>query len=65
MLACVRTAAVFGIEATPVQVEVDVSFGLPALRYDEKSRGARAYLALAGELTRREQETATTAPSPE
>ena len=29
MLACVRTAAVFGIEACPVQVEVDVSFGLP------------------------------------
>jgi magnesium chelatase family protein len=30
MLACVRTAAVFGIEACAVQVEVDVSFGLPA-----------------------------------
>src|SRR6476659_4680864 len=30
MLACVRTAAVFGIEASAVQVEVDVSFGLPA-----------------------------------
>ena len=30
MLACMRTAAVFGIEASPVQVEVDVSFGLPA-----------------------------------
>jgi magnesium chelatase family protein len=30
MLACVRTAAVIGIEACPVQVEVDVSFGLPA-----------------------------------
>jgi magnesium chelatase family protein len=29
MLACVRTAAVFGIEACPVQVEVDVSFGIP------------------------------------
>jgi magnesium chelatase family protein len=29
MLACVRTAAVFGIEAFPVQVEVDVSYGLP------------------------------------
>src|SRR5687768_4664025 len=28
MLACVRTAAVFGIDACPVQVEVDVSFGL-------------------------------------
>ncbi len=30
MLACVRTAAVFGIDAAPVNVEVDVSFGLPA-----------------------------------
>ena len=30
MLACVRTAAVFGIEACLVQVEADVSFGLPA-----------------------------------
>jgi len=30
MLACVRSAAVFGIEATPVNIEVDVSFGLPA-----------------------------------
>ena len=29
MLACVRTAAVFGIEAFPVHVEVDVSNGLP------------------------------------
>ncbi|CAN5390115.1 YifB family Mg chelatase-like AAA ATPase [soil metagenome] len=30
MLACVRTAAVFGIEASPIQVEVDVSFGIPS-----------------------------------
>jgi len=30
MLACVRSAAVFGIEASPVTIEVDVSFGLPA-----------------------------------
>ncbi len=29
MLACVRSAAVFGIEASPVNIEVDVSFGLP------------------------------------
>lgn len=29
MLACVRSAAVFGIEAAPVNIEVDVSFGLP------------------------------------
>ena len=31
MLASVRTAAVFGIEAVAVSVEVDVSFGLPGL----------------------------------
>jgi magnesium chelatase family protein len=30
VLACVRTAAVFGIEACPVHVEVDVSYGLPS-----------------------------------
>jgi len=29
MLACVRSASVFGIEASPVTIEVDVSFGLP------------------------------------
>jgi murein DD-endopeptidase MepM/ murein hydrolase activator NlpD len=29
MLARVRSAAVFGIEATPVSIEVDVSYGLP------------------------------------
>src|SRR6266498_2663193 len=29
MLASLRTAAVFGVEACPVQVEVDVSFGMP------------------------------------
>jgi magnesium chelatase family protein len=29
MLACLRSAAVFGVEAYPVQVEVDVSFGFP------------------------------------
>ena len=29
MLACVRTAAVYGIEACALSVEVDVSFGLP------------------------------------
>jgi magnesium chelatase family protein len=32
VLACVRTAAVFGIEACSVQVEVDVSFGLPGFQ---------------------------------
>jgi magnesium chelatase family protein len=31
MLACVRTAAVYGIEACTVSVEVDVSFGLPGI----------------------------------
>lgn len=30
MLACLRSAAVYGVDAYPVQVEVDVSFGLPA-----------------------------------
>jgi magnesium chelatase family protein len=30
VLACVRTAAVFGIDACPIDVEVDVSFGLPS-----------------------------------
>jgi magnesium chelatase family protein len=29
VLACLRTAAVYGVEACPVHVEVDVSFGLP------------------------------------
>src|SRR5438093_3422102 len=29
MLASLRTAAVFGVDACPVHVEVDVSFGLP------------------------------------
>src|SRR5262245_27700456 len=29
MLASLRTAAVFGIDASPVHVEVDVSFGMP------------------------------------
>ncbi len=32
------------------------SFGLPALVYDKYSRGAQAYLALAGEILRREKE---------
>jgi magnesium chelatase family protein len=30
MLASLRTAALFGVEACPVQVEVDVSFGFPS-----------------------------------
>jgi len=32
VLACVRTAAVFGIDASVVQVEVDVSLGLPTFQ---------------------------------
>jgi chromosome partitioning protein len=30
------------------------SFGVPALQYDPRSRGAQAYLALAGEVIRRQ-----------
>jgi chromosome partitioning protein len=37
------------------------SYGLPILKYDKGSRGAVAYLALAGELVRREQERAQAA----
>jgi chromosome partitioning protein len=33
------------------------SYGVPILYYDKQSRGARAYLALAGELVRRTQST--------
>lgn len=35
------------------------SFGQPALIYDAKSRGALAYLALAGEMLRREKQQST------
>jgi magnesium chelatase family protein len=31
MLACLRSAAVIGVEAFPVSIEVDVSFGLPVV----------------------------------
>jgi len=31
------------------------SYGLPALMYDKSSRGAQAYLALAGEMLRRDK----------
>ncbi|MEE8321053.1 MAG: ParA family protein, partial [Gammaproteobacteria bacterium] len=34
------------------------SYGLPVLKYDKSSRGAMAYLALAGEMLRREGLTA-------
>jgi chromosome partitioning protein len=37
------------------------SFGMPALVYDKQSRGAIAYLALAGELVRRQRANAHTA----
>jgi len=35
------------------------SFGRPALYHDKESRGALAYLALAGEMIRRDEEPAT------
>lgn len=37
------------------------SFGMPALAYDKQSRGALAYLALAGELSRRQRSANRTA----
>src|SRR5690606_12200262 len=37
------------------------SHGMPALVYDRQSRGALAYLALAGELVRRQRNAAKTA----
>jgi len=36
------------------------SFGKPALLHDKDSRGALAYLALAGEMIRREEEARET-----
>jgi chromosome partitioning protein len=39
------------------------SFGKPALLHDKDSRGALAYLALAGEMIRREEESAEAAAS--
>jgi len=38
------------------------SFGVPAIHYDSKSRGAQAYLALAGEVIRRQSGLADTGP---
>ena len=40
------------------------SFGKPVLFHDRESRGALAYLALAGEMIRREEETNTSARPP-
>ena len=40
------------------------SFGRPALLHDKDSRGALAYLALAGEMIRREDEAAAAAQNP-
>ena len=37
------------------------SFGMPALAYDKQSRGAVAYLALAGELVRRTKQASKAA----
>ena len=41
------------------------SHGLPVLRYDKNSRGAAAYLALAGEYLRRNQDTPATMLKPD
>ncbi len=38
------------------------SYGLPALKYDRSSKGAVAYLALAGEMVRRHGSAKTSAP---
>lgn len=38
------------------------SHGLPVMHYDDKSRGAMAYLALAGEIVRRDEETEKIVP---
>jgi chromosome partitioning protein len=40
------------------------SFGKPVLMHDKDSRGALAYLALAGEIIRREEEQAEAAKAP-
>lgn len=48
-----------------VRVAEAPSYGLPVLLYDKNSRGAQAYLALAGEVLRRAQaQQAVAAPQP-
>ena len=39
------------------------SFGLPAMYFDKYSRGAKAYMALAGEIIRREEKLAAAQPA--
>jgi len=39
------------------------SYGLPVLYYDKQSRGARAYLALAGEINRRYDQVSASGPT--
>ena len=39
------------------------SYGMPALVYDKQSRGALAYLALAGEVVRRQRSKANSVPA--
>lgn len=41
------------------------SHGLPVIRYDEKSQGSLAYLALAGEMLRRQEASSATAVTEE
>ncbi|MFT4823498.1 MAG: chromosome partitioning protein, partial [Cryomorphaceae bacterium] len=39
------------------------SHGVPVMHYDDKSRGAMAYLALAGEIVRRDEEKKNSVPN--
>ena len=39
------------------------SHGVPAMYYDKYSRGSKAYMALAGEIIRREEKMGQTTPS--